>query len=143
MHAGTAESQLPQYKRVPRLLLMKTDTKGYIAPSVVAQKHICIRHDGAYTVERALELFKTTEELGFGKVIEIETPVNRRRVKRFSKTTYDNLPPPAKRILQEFKITERAYVTGFGKTLRMGFFVKTEFDASLISSTLELTHLQV
>ena len=35
------------------------------------------------------------------------------------------------------------YVTGFGKTLRMGFFVKTEFDASLISSTLELTHLQV
>ena len=35
------------------------------------------------------------------------------------------------------------YVTGFGKTLRMGFFVKTEFDASLISSILELTHLQV
>ena len=34
-------------------------------------------------------------------------------------------------------------VTGFGKTLRMGFFVKTEFDASLISSTLELTHLHV
>ena len=43
-------------------------------------------------------------------------------------------------------ITEKSsfrYVTGFGKTLRMGFFVKTEFDASLISSTLELTHLQV
>ena len=35
------------------------------------------------------------------------------------------------------------YVTGFWKTLRMGFFVKIEFDVSLISSTLELTHLQV
>ena len=34
-------------------------------------------------------------------------------------------------------------VTGFEKTFCMGFFVKTEFDASLISSTLELTHLQV
>ena len=40
-------------------------------------------------------------------------------------------------------IADGIYVTGFGKTLRMGFFVKTEFDASLISSTLELTHLQV
>ena len=35
------------------------------------------------------------------------------------------------------------YVTGFWKTLRMGFFVKIEFDVSLISSTIELTHLQV
>ena len=34
-------------------------------------------------------------------------------------------------------------VTGFRKTLRMGFFVKIEFDMFLISSTLELTHLQV
>ena len=35
------------------------------------------------------------------------------------------------------------YVTRFEKTLLMGFFVKIEFDASLISSTIELTHLQV
>ena len=35
------------------------------------------------------------------------------------------------------------YVTGFGKTLRMGFFQKIEFDAWLISSTIELTHVQV
>ena len=34
-------------------------------------------------------------------------------------------------------------MTGFVKTLRMGFFVNIEFDAYLISSTLELTHLQV
>ena len=34
-------------------------------------------------------------------------------------------------------------VTGFEKTLLVGFFVKIEFDASLISSTIELTHLQV
>ena len=34
-------------------------------------------------------------------------------------------------------------VTGFGKTLRMGFFQKIEFDAWLISSTIELTHVQV
>ena len=34
-------------------------------------------------------------------------------------------------------------VTGFWKTLRMGFFVKIEFDVSLISPSLELIHLQV
>ena len=31
------------------------------------------------------------------------------------------------------------YVTVYGKTRHMGFFVKIEFDVSLISSTLELT----
>ena len=31
-----------------------------------------------------------------------------------------------------------SYVTGFGKTLHMGFFLKIEFDAWLISSTIEL-----
>ena len=35
------------------------------------------------------------------------------------------------------------YVTGFVKTLRMGFFQKIEFDAWLISSTIELTGIQV
>ena len=35
------------------------------------------------------------------------------------------------------------YVTVYGKTRHMGLFVKIEFDVSLISSTLELTHLQV
>ena len=39
--------------------------------------------------------------------------------------------------------TNSAYVTGFGKTLRMGFFLKIEFDARLISSTIELTRVQV
>ena len=34
-------------------------------------------------------------------------------------------------------------VTGFGKTRHMGFFVKIKFDVYLISSTLELTYLQV
>ena len=34
-------------------------------------------------------------------------------------------------------------MTGFEKILLMGFFVEIEFDASLISSTIELTHLQV
>ena len=35
------------------------------------------------------------------------------------------------------------YVTGFEKTFLMAFFLKIEFDAAMISSTLELTHLQV
>ena len=34
-------------------------------------------------------------------------------------------------------------MTGFGKTLRMGFFQKIDFDAWLISSTIELTRVQV
>ena len=37
----------------------------------------------------------------------------------------------------------KLYVTGFGKTLRMGFFQKIEFDAWLISSSMELTLVQV
>ena len=32
-------------------------------------------------------------------------------------------------------------VTGFGKTIRMGFFQKIEFHAWLISSTIELTRV--
>ena len=35
------------------------------------------------------------------------------------------------------------YVTRFGKTFRIGFFQKIEFDAWLISSTIELTRVQV
>ena len=35
------------------------------------------------------------------------------------------------------------YVTVYGKTRHMGFFVKVEFDASMISSTIELTRVQV
>ena len=34
-------------------------------------------------------------------------------------------------------------MTGFGKTLRMGFFQKIEFDAWLINSTIELSRVQV
>ena len=35
------------------------------------------------------------------------------------------------------------YVTVYGKTRHMGFFVKVEFDTSMISSTIELTRVQV
>ena len=54
--------------------------------------------------------------------------------------------PLTKTVLETVCTTEMLtlpYVTGFWKTLRMGFFVKIEFDVSLINSTLELTHLQV
>ena len=39
--------------------------------------------------------------------------------------------------------SESLYVTVYGKTRRMGFFVKIKFDVYLISSSLELTYLQV
>ena len=42
-------------------------------------------------------------------------------------------------VTQHFQL----YVTGFDKTLHMGFFVKIEFDVYLISSTIELTIYQV
>jgi hypothetical protein len=41
----------------------------------------------------------------------------------------------------ENKVKTSTYVTGFGKTLRMGFFQKIEFDAWLISPTIELTRV--
>ena len=34
-------------------------------------------------------------------------------------------------------------MTGFGKTLHIGFFEKFEFDALLISSCIELTRVRV
>ena len=40
-------------------------------------------------------------------------------------------------------ICKSAYVTVYEKTRHMGFFVKIKFDVYLISSTLELTYLQV
>ena len=40
-------------------------------------------------------------------------------------------------------ILEVVYVTGFGKTLRVRFFLKIEFYVRLISPTIELTHVQV
>ena len=43
----------------------------------------------------------------------------------------------------EMEIDTGKNVTRFGKTLRMGFFQKNEFDAWLISSTIELTRVQV
>ena len=35
------------------------------------------------------------------------------------------------------------YVTVYGKTRHIGFFVEVEFDASMISSTIVLTRVQV
>ena len=96
---------------------MKTDKDGYITPSAVAQQHVCIRHGGTYTVDKAMKLLKNDQRvIGFGKVIEIQTPVNHRRVKRFSGATFDTLPPPAKRLLQDFKITETTNNKTFGVT---------------------------
>ena len=73
---------------------------------------------------------KTIRELiykrGYGKVDRRRTPLT------------DNS------IIEEVRKSDLLLcVTGFEKTLLMGFFVKLEFDVSLISSTLELTHLQV
>ena len=45
--------------------------------------------------------------------------------------------------IKEWSFVNMLYVTGSEKTLLMGFFVKIEFDVYLISSTLELIHLQV
>ena len=41
------------------------------------------------------------------------------------------------------KMGDVIYVTVYGKTGHTGFFVKIEFDASMISSTIELTRVQV
>ena len=41
------------------------------------------------------------------------------------------------------QIEEIVDVTVYGKTRHIGISVKIKFDVSLISSTLELTHLQV
>ena len=94
-YTGMDGCQLPQFNRLPRFLQMKTDHQGLITPSTVAQKHVCIRHEGAYTVEKAFKLFSTTEELGFGKVVEIETPVSRRCVNRLSARLNDVVVNPS------------------------------------------------
>ena len=50
---------------------------------------------------------------------------------------------PSSSIWTLYSLVKTLYVTRFGKTLHMGFFQKIEFDAWLISSTIELTRIQV
>ena len=62
------------------------------------------------------------------------------------------LPPTVIVLSQEYLLVEMdresalgksTYVTVYGKTRHMGFFVKVKFDASMISSAIELTRVQV
>ena len=48
-----------------------------------------------------------------------------------------------KATIPDMRSCECLFVTVYGKTRHMGFFVKVEFEASMISSTIELTRLQV
>ena len=94
-HAGEM-AQLPQYSRLPRLLMVEPDQDGLIAPSTISQKHISQRVSGSYPVQKAVELMETAEKLGFGKMVQYETPISKRRGKRFRKQHYSSLPHTAK-----------------------------------------------
>ena len=112
MHTGEM-AQLPQYSRLPRLLMVELDQDGLIAPSTISQKHISQRVNGSYPVQKAVELIETAEKLGFGKVVPYETPISKRRGKRFRKQHYSSLPLTAKEILAKFAITTEMYETTF------------------------------
>ena len=62
--------------RLRRLLTLIADDEGHISPSKVSQKHICAPTDGKHSVSKAIELFSTAENLGFGETIE-QTSTNR------------------------------------------------------------------
>lgn len=93
--------------------MVEADQDGLIAPSTIAQKHISQRVNGSYPVQKAVELMETAEKLGFGKVIPYETPISKRRGKRFKKVHYSSLPHTAKEILSKFVIATEAYEATF------------------------------
>ena len=111
-HAGEM-AKLPQYSRLPRLLMVEPDQDGLIAPSTISQKHISQRVSGSYPVQKAVELMETAEKLGFGKMVQYETPISKRRGKRFRKQHYSSLPHTAKEILAKFSIATETYEATF------------------------------
>ena len=59
-HAGEM-AQLPQYSRLPRLLMVEPDQDGLIAPSTISKKYISQRISGSYPVQKAVELMETAD----------------------------------------------------------------------------------
>ena len=95
------------------LLVVEPDQDGLIAPSTISQKHISQRVSGSYPVQKAVELMETAEKLGFGKMVQYETPISKRRGKRFRKQHYSSLPHTAKEILAKFSIATETYEATF------------------------------
>ena len=108
-HAGQLSLQIPDAKRIRRLLLLPLeDNDGQITPSKVAQKHICAPTDGKYTVLKALELFRSASSMGFGEQVD-HVPSTNRKVSRFQKTPYPLLSSNARSALRQLRITEEEY----------------------------------
>ena len=64
-------------------------------------------------MQKTVEMMETAEKLGFGKVMQCETPISKRRGKRFRKQHYSSLPYTAKEILAKFSIATETYEATF------------------------------
>ncbi len=111
-----ASSELPQFKRLPRFLLLHVEEDGAISPSRVAQAHISQRADNSstYPVSKAVELMSTAAQLGFGEMSTCTTTLNKRKVTKMVKNKYAQLPSAAKNLLQTFGISQGDYEASFG-----------------------------
>ena len=107
------DSELPQFPKIQRLLLLRPDKDGFIAPSLISQKHICQRVNGSYPVAKAVELLQTAEKLGFGKLELRETPINKQKMRKFRKHRHCSLNRTAKDILNKFGISSESYEDTF------------------------------
>lgn len=104
--------------RLCRLLCMATrDGSGSISSSEVAQKHISERVGCSYPVEKAVDLMKGAEQLGYGEVETATTPT-RRTYTKFRKRKYDQLSENSKQLLKKAKITEDIYNKAFRHPLQ-------------------------
>ena len=74
----------------------------------MSQKHISVRISGSYPVSKAIELLETASKSGFGDVITYETQTHR-KAQKFRKRSFDGLDPPAKRILEDLRISREMY----------------------------------
>ena len=62
---------------------------------------------------KAVELLQTAEKLGFGKLELHETPINKRKVRKFRKHHHCSLNRTEKDILDKFGISSESYEDTF------------------------------
>ena len=112
---SASENQtIPDANRIRRLLVLPVeDDDGHISPSKVAQKHICAPADGKYTVQKAVELFRSASSLGFGEAVERTVTGSNRKVTKFRKTPYTLLSSNALRTLRQIRVSEDQYKQSF------------------------------
>ena len=110
---GDSTCSRDKVKRV--LTSVPVASNGLINPSTLGQKHISEKVGSSYPVKKAIELLKKVSEMGFGEMVDVETPT-KRKVSKFRKRQLQDLPDNAVTLLKKLKITDEEYSNTFNSS---------------------------